>query len=364
MGELSLPYLKTLHNDPMKKFILIFTFAIGVCLLFAAFSRIKVPETFPVVLDLKTEKVPIPPVLYHVNKMICSDYHLLAMSIKTDTIYRVFELPGLIYNGGFGRKGNGPMEFINPSISNFFPDKDVFILGDLKYFRTVKISNAVNHGFSIKELKRTPVPGALRNFNQLAQINDSIVVGYTIFKDEKDLLFFNTRTNKSWYDFDFPDVGINIPDNYLGITFLKYIGLKPDKKRIAFAYQRFPMLRIYSMDGKLIKDVRIKEASKQKKFVYSSARAFADTYTYYENIVTTEKYIYAMYHETMSDASSNQTIRQIHVFDWDGNPLVKYILDDWMKTYTVNPDDSYIYFFNPDVENAIYRAKTNLPKPK
>jgi len=62
--------------------------------------------------------------------------------------------------------------------------------------------------------------------------------------------------------------------------------------------------------------------------------------------------------------SSNQMVRQIHVFDWDGNPLVKYILDDWMKTYTVNPDDSYIYLFNPGVENAIYRAKTNLPKLK
>lgn len=283
----------------MKKFILIFTFAIGVYLLFTAFGTIKAPGTFPVVLELKTEKVSIPSVLYHVNKMICSDYHLLAMLTKTDTIYRVFELPGLIYNGGFGTKGNGPMEFMNPSISNFFPGKDVFVLGDQKYFRTVKISNAGNHGFSIKELKKTPVPGALRSFNQLAQINDSIDVGYKIFKDEKDLLFFNTRTNKSWYDFDFPDMGINIPDDYRGMTFLKYIGLKPDKKRIAFAYQRFPMLRIYSVNGKLIKDVGIKEASKQKKFAYSSAKPFANTYTYYENIVTTEKHIYAMCQESL-----------------------------------------------------------------
>ena len=158
----------------MKKFILIFSIAFGVHFLITAFSFVKGPETFPVVIDLKTEKVPIPPVLYHVNKMICSDDYLLAMSIKTDTIYRVFGLPGLIYKGGFGMKGNGPMEFTNPSISNFFPDKEAFVLGDQKYFRTIKVSNAITNGMTIKEIKKTPVPSALRNFNQLAQINDSI----------------------------------------------------------------------------------------------------------------------------------------------------------------------------------------------
>jgi hypothetical protein len=46
---------------------------------------------------------------------------------------------------------------------------------------------------------------------------------------------------------------------------------------------------------------------------------------------------------------------EMHVFDWNGNPIKKLLLPEWASWCTVTQNDEFIYFFHPENENYLYR---------
>jgi hypothetical protein len=49
--------------------------------------------------------------------------------------------------------------------------------------------------------------------------------------------------------------------------------------------------------------------------------------------------------------------KELHVFDKEGKPIVRLLLEDWMNNFAITPDDEYIYFWHPEVLDKIFRYK-------
>ena len=85
------------------------------------------------------------------------------------------------------------------------------------------------------------------------------------------------------------------------------------------------------VDGKikLIKSLRLgdpKLKSTVESGIFYSAKLTEDTQIGYLNICATEDYIYALYTDKKARESTRKS-NIVLVFDWNGNPVRKYLLD-------------------------------------
>lgn len=326
------------------------------------------PLGFPLTINIKTDSIIIPPVLLSENKIVASKDLLVSMSIQSDTIYRVFSIPSCNYLGSFGHQGKGPSEFQNPSISNLRAEDSCFVVGDSKSLNIIKIPQEGNiNDLSIYYKSRYLIPGSLIPINCAFFVNDSLIYGVKYTRSKKELVTLNTSNNDIGFLIDFPNVYPEAPKDAQANLYQKYVNISIEKEKIAMIYKRFPLLRIYNIKQKTITETFINEGPKQKEIIFNKNSIIngIDLITYYDDMVVTKSYIYALY-QARSYKKSNREIqdvplssKQLHVFNWEGVPIAKIILKEWMKVYTISLDDKYIFFVNPAKGNVLYRYSLN-----
>ena len=108
--------------------------------------------------------------------------------------------------------------------------------------------------------------------------------------------------------------------------------MHPEKKKFAYSLRFSSNLDVFEIvDGKikLIKSLRLgdlKLKSTVESGIFYSAKLTEDTQIGYLNICATEDYIYALYTDKKACESARKS-NIVLVFDWNGNPVRKYLLD-------------------------------------
>jgi hypothetical protein len=319
---------------------------------------------FPKSITPELIEVKIPPVLLWELAVTANKDYLLSYNPNNDTIFRVFGLPDLKYIGAFGVKGRGPREFLGSSPASLKALNDGFQIekdGSLEVIGFPEGVKINNNNFQV--LKIFNLPAELSNCNYAIILNDSMVCCSSNMGATKQLTCVNTKTKEVSYLIDFPSFYHRTAHSsyYHFYTASKAISL--DRERIAIAYSRLPLISIYDKNGVLVKSTFLDEAPKQKsniEFIENQVRNSGQLYSYYGGISVTSKYIFASFQITDYEGPGLQnkrihTNRQIHVFDWDGNPVGKVNLKKNM-TWTASFDNSCLYLIDPDVENKIFKA--------
>lgn len=65
--------------------------------------------------------------------------------------------------------------------------------------------------------------------------------------------------------------------------------------------------------------------------------------TGYSSLCSTDKYIYASYSEAKVLDNPDGECKEIHVFDYEGNPVCKLLLDRVFSSFTVTPEDNFVF---------------------
>lgn len=86
---------------------------------------------FEQTISVKSTKIEIPPVLLYPRNLFLLKDRLIVLNEKTDTLFQVFSMPELEYQGQFGIKGEGPNDFHLPSIQAVSYTESGFILRGL-----------------------------------------------------------------------------------------------------------------------------------------------------------------------------------------------------------------------------------------
>lgn len=341
-------------------------------LLFITFSCKQEADNLPLSFNktintdgLQTFK--IPPVLLKERIIVCTDDFFVTNSSTEDTVFRVFDLKTLNYLGGFGKSGEAPENY-NPNPSTIYsPYGNTIHVGSTKKNRILNIfkdqNNASGIGHEIIEEFKTP--GELIPFNWSSKLNDTTFVGDKSFNRETELAYYTTTDRSTGKLIPYPEFGEDLNASGKYIRYQKKMRVSRDRSKIVMAYVTLPLLRIYDVDKQTIKNIFIevdpafKQTKKAKMLSDGLNINSLDLFNYYINVYTTDNHIYAqMLIQGYDEITGKREMifpSELHVFDLEGEPKLKITLEDWMFVSAASQDDQYVYFWNSEIEDELYK---------
>lgn len=314
------------------------------------------------------DTIHIPPVLWKERQLITTEKYLISLGTDKDTLFRVFDNTSGKYMGGFGKKGDGPGEFklVNASSSYGLKANSIYI-GDLKQSRVIKIeSKPQNQRLTSTDIETTAshkTPAELIPFNSSFLLNDSTIAGRKSFSSEKQIAYFNVNDGIVNYLLEFPALHPEIPQSALSHFYYRHFAISRDQSKIISVYSYLPLLSIYDIKKNTVKETLIRADNQPPSQVQVKPNkkevVLAGAFFYYKKVKVTNRHIYALFEEGQLGNSSSDfrlmSENQLHIFTPDGKPVVKLFLEDWMQKYAITPDDKYLYFWHPEVENRLFR---------
>lgn len=147
----------------------------------------------------------------------------------------------------------------------------------------------------------------------------------------------------------FPEIERNRNDldfvlNKYNTLYVSNIGLKSDKTRIASAMCSFDRIDIFKTDGELEKSVFDGIEIPDNIAEYLEGSDSHKLNMYYTGIFTSNDYIYALYYgQPFSDYGNSPIPTQIRIFNWNGDPLCKIDVEDYLYNFTIDEEKGFMY---------------------
>ena len=247
--------------------------------------------------------------------------------------------------------GNGVNEFVNINVTQTKTDS-TFLFQDMNsanIYHMNAISGEIIDFFNY---------GNYRCMNVLNMNNHYISTG--LFKEG----MFAIWNNDVFLNYVYKYPKDNFDDDkmlYKAMAYQVKIVVNERLNRILFCSSKFSYFEIFQLfDGDLQsikKEYRGKykyDISNDENFVY--AHPFEDNIEGFIDACSTDEYIYILYSgRSIEDPAINTheqacLSNQILVYDWDGNPIVKYTSDIDLKYICVNDNGKIIYSiaYDPD----------------
>ncbi|HSD15095.1 MAG TPA: BF3164 family lipoprotein [Flavobacterium sp.] len=260
----------------------------------------------------------------------------------------------------FAKQGEGPVEFDMPeSLTQYnkAEKKGSFYIYELSKGILSEIDMAkVLKKESNPIVQKTYLNPDLIGSDNLFIFNDSIT-GEKMFGDY-DFRYFSMNKKTSKYraielleETDF--IKSALPDDKRNLD-RSFLGYNKERKKFVAAYLHFNKIKIY--DDKL----------KGQKTIYygddeitpkSTTPFNKENIRYFLHPFMGKSYFYVPYNGKNNESDSN---REIHVFNYEGEPVARISLDMPMINFTVDEETKTIYTITGDEKNVIVKYHFNL----
>lgn len=260
----------------------------------------------------------------------------------------------------FAGKGQGPYEFINIRQIYYNPlDENLFLYDSQRntanMFRIDGDSIITDADTRIYCITLGNIRGG-----EVMPLGNEVVAGCVT--DGKMFAIIDSLGNlkKSFGVYPGDNTGIDNPILFQMTNQSKII-VNPQGTRMMTAGLYSDWMAFYDMtsaDPKLIKEYFshdvIARATEDNPGGYSFRPDDNDIYAYY-SLAATPDYVYALYDGTTFGEHRNKVKRPRSVlkFDWDGNLVAGYSIDDRLLVIAVSDDDSTLYALVPNAEREI-----------
>ncbi|MDR0725786.1 MAG: TolB-like 6-bladed beta-propeller domain-containing protein [Prevotellaceae bacterium] len=260
-------------------------------------------------------------------------------SYQSSPMLHFYETPSLKYLYSTGIKGKGPSDIqIFPMICRNTSSDTLYIWGytpvTIKSFSVYKDSLSLVKTYNLNNYE---------TFNNPHIIRDSIF----LYSNSEDMSIkkCDLETNLSTGKLSFKT------DSHGQSAFSENYGLfAANDSLIIYAYQYKKQIDIYDIASLQLK-TRIIDKYEYEPPTFN----YTENVLYYISIVAENKYFYVMYRGRNSEnVPLNNDI--IEVFDYDGNPVVKYIFEDIApQIFTVDEINHYIYGYSYNNQDYLLR---------
>ncbi len=270
--------------------------------------------------------------------------YLVTNNQRNDSVFMIFTLPDLKCIAAFGIKGRGPNEFSFPRIVETFEDSILFYIYEQTNEKIYKVS--INH---IKPEYYLTLPKQNRSFG------------------DKQLVFFDNNTTyysastskgKMIYYFNKDSLPQEKQIKNLAITgikgswttFIGDFGTNKTLGRIAYAYKYYKRLKIIDLHTLKEREV-IFDAMELTKGQTDIANLEPTNITHFWGMSPNDEYFWLLYSgrtpvDVQRDNRNKKKFIFVEKYDWNGNPVKRYKLDDWG------------YFCVDEKRNTLYLAST------
>ena len=257
---------------------------------------------------------------------------------KKKILFDVFDITDYKYLFSIGQKGQGPDDFNFPIGQTIQAGSDYFTILDWNVMKTIELQS----GPSLHTVKSQKIFDQ-HVVNGFIRLNDSL---FCSFAD----CFMNTNSD---FEYQMKNIDYNsdfkfslYPENLARKkfeqdvrcqVFYKYLVANPEKKKFAAFYSNYKFFRIYSYNRVLEKEILVTIPPKQ----ISEVENYDERELFYSLPCATEHYIYAYCYSN----------KEIQVWDWDGNPIIVYKLDEDYYLYTVSENHKKMYLLSSDEDD-------------
>ena len=350
---------------------------------------IKPYNSFPKSESLKNSKIQINEVLYPESIHLIDDL-VVIMDQKSDYAVHFYKLSDWSLIAKYGTRGNGPAEvqtlkFHGQSVKE---NNETYLwFSDFKTFRLKKI----NLSGMISNIQTEPTvsyklpPELAMTYKDIYAISDNEFVGTVeadvigITGNLKAGRFFHLNMNDKSIQWtpNFPEQKLQEPKNKLGYLYSSRTTFNNTTHQIASGMKHFNRIDIIDVLKDKVLTVVHKDNVKVREvdLRHESFLIPPDTKYYYSSGYSTDRFIYFLYSNTTPQQGSdfwNGLISdypniQLHVFDWEGNPIYRaefdkpslgsfFVDEKTWKLYAIdgypeNEDDMIISYNLPNLLN-------------
>lgn len=301
-----------------------------------------------------------------VRKVFLTDTSVITWSVNEDRsfFFRPYSLNGQRKPGGYIRSGRGEGKIASPLSGGRY--KDTYWLFDISANKVVTArtqSNIAGRDTVILEEYSTP------DFYYSTALTDSLqLLGAGVYDATFKLARIDLQTGQTiriYGSFDNPPA--DIPFNSWKESFQSVLYTRSGKDVAVLACRYTDQVEFINMitgNSRIIKGPE--NHPPQYSPLFSGDRDViertAETRFAFSDGAVTDKYIYLIYsgnHEVEGAGNLNGTGKMIYVYDWQGMPVRKLIVNKAVSCITVTADDSMLYAYDPETE-AIVKTKINL----
>jgi hypothetical protein len=246
--------------------------------------------------------------------------------------------------------GNGPQEFT--SIGNIQKQGDNVIVYDISHKRLSKIEVLSDNVLTMQEMRNIDTKNTLF----MTHCIDSNLIASGIFKDYWLMHMGKDDTICSTIDFPYFDELKNTPPMQKSILYLStLIANSPNKKKIVAVTQKHGVIAFLNYnDNQLLKSYKqLKYYAPKFQILEGGNIAFSkDNKTGFCSVDCDDTYVYTLYSGRTSNEHGmlNHHCENLLVYDWEGNPIKRYLLDTPLYSMQYDKKNHIIYgiAYNPE----------------
>lgn len=317
------------------------------------------------VLEENLESIQVSPVLLLEKDIVITPDYLITLGADQGAYFKVFDMQSLDLIGEFGNEGEGPEDFTMPFSSGMTVSGGQLVIGDLLSMRSADLNS--DFWSEESQFSRTAYPSEMIPLNFPFLLKSNMICGQVEISS-KHITCFDVELSKLTEFVDYPDFfSFNDDKPYeREIMFQNQSRVSPDGSYIVFTYSYIPLIRIFDVKSKGLKEVFIKN----NKDFYSNnsgnknTSAMDNKLLFYHNVKVSNKFIYAFYQEEIIEddpqsegglTSRSISDKELHVIDFAGNAIKKIKLPDWVNVFSPSLDDKFLYFLHPEIEDQIFK---------
>lgn len=233
---------------------------------------------------------------------------------RNDSIFHIYDLTNYELKSAFGVKGQGPDEFISPSL--FHGPFSEFLIGDFDRNQIIRF-NIDKQGLPVFRDARTF--GYDNALYDATFINDSLYIAdpkYMLVPSLYVLSIKDSLPRKTW-TYRSPDIMDYSLDPDMGNVYA-------NENRIVFCYGYKKQIDFMDINFNLIKRVKFDFDTSDTSILATEDAKISYAYSYLG-----KRYLYALFLGTSWKEHRNNNMKGtiLEVFDLDGNPVIRYHLD-------------------------------------
>ena len=284
--------------------------------------------------------------------MVVVNNLIIILDSKTDRFFHVFLKDNYNYIGSFITRGSGPGEetFIHPFFKVHTNDKFYYQSADDLKMAKIKVDN---DSLDIVIHERYNLPKSSLTDSDFFLVDEFIFSSMSHRAASKGYFVLNNETG------ELTEWGESIPffDKKVSPDLIPWINQKvttinSNDNLIASVFNFLPILRIYSLENeKLIIELQMSDASNNRGIILADQLLNSkEVINYYHRIKSTDDYIYALYGGfSVSGYFKEDEMphlfdfsREIHIWKWDGTPVMKLKLDRPVFSFDITPDNKKV----------------------
>lgn len=281
------------------------------------------------------------------NTIHVIDSFMIFAGGRLDTFYTVCSKYDYTHLGNYIPQGRGQSELSGISFP-LFNQTDTsgakIFLQDRENLtiKTFNITQSVKAGQTIFDNRTIDIKN-LPGLKALYPLNDTLLF----------LHYFNYKNNKECYALLnantliplYTDTVYNNSLSSRGNIFLwnTFGSINHNKKRYVTAMQFFNQINIYDYNTR--KAITIIPYNNQTQLTEVEETLMPEKMEYYEDLISTDTQIWALYaNQNRKDWATKENIStEIHIFDWEGNPIKKLILPQKINKIALDEEQNLLY---------------------